>query len=162
MFEDKVNVYINSKNRAANETVSNFNVVIPDSLLLLHDKNEYWTLNVNFFSCFNNWYNCMKDFNDEFELKGTPKEDTTDSEKLNFLQYLYGNLMQGFVDNDESLKEKIRFFVNKKDICNGYSCYDESYALPKLVKNIFSFQYLKNLNSFNTKIKLKFLYKITC
>ena len=68
MFEDKVNVYINSKNRAANETVSNFNVVIPDSLLLLHDKNEYWTLNVNFFSCFNNWYNCMKDFNDEFEL----------------------------------------------------------------------------------------------
>ena len=45
--------------------------------------------------------------------------------------------MQGFVDNDESLKEKIRFFVNKKDICNGYSCYDESYALPKLVKNIF-------------------------
>ena len=68
MYEDKVNVYINSKNRAANETVSNFNVVIPDSLLLLHDKNEYWTLNVNFFSCFNNWYNCMKDFNDEFEL----------------------------------------------------------------------------------------------
>jgi hypothetical protein len=68
MFEDKVNVYINSKNRAANETVSNFNVVIPDSLLSLYDKNQYWTLNVNFFSCFNNWYNCMTDFNDEFQL----------------------------------------------------------------------------------------------
>ena len=50
MFEDKVNVYINSKNREANETVSNFNVVIPDPLLLLHDKNEYWNLNVNYFS----------------------------------------------------------------------------------------------------------------
>ena len=68
MFEDKVNVYINSKNRAANETVSNFNVVIPDGLLRLYDKNEYWSLNVNFFSCFNNWYNCMTDFNDEFQL----------------------------------------------------------------------------------------------
>ena len=68
MFEDKVNGYINSKNRSVNETVSNFNVVIPDSLLSLYDKNEYWALNVNFFSCFNNWYNCMTDFNDEFEL----------------------------------------------------------------------------------------------
>jgi hypothetical protein len=68
MYEDKVNVYINSKNRAANETVSNFNIAIPDGLLRLYDKNEYWTLNVNFFSCFNNWYNYMTDFNDKFQL----------------------------------------------------------------------------------------------
>jgi hypothetical protein len=68
MFLEKVNVYINSKNRATNETVSNFSVTIPDSLLALHDKNEYWTLNVNFFSCFNNWYNCMTDFNDQFQM----------------------------------------------------------------------------------------------
>jgi hypothetical protein len=68
MFNDQVNVYINSKNRAANETVSNFNVSIPDGLLRLYDKNEYWSLNVNFFSCFNSWYNCMNNFNDEFEI----------------------------------------------------------------------------------------------
>ena len=37
MFNDQVNVYINSKNRAANETVSNFNVAIPDGLLRLYD-----------------------------------------------------------------------------------------------------------------------------
>ena len=37
MFNDKVNVYINSKNRAVNEAVSNFNVAIPDSLLSLYD-----------------------------------------------------------------------------------------------------------------------------
>ena len=37
MYEDKVNVYINSKNRAANEAVSDFNVLIPDSLLVLYD-----------------------------------------------------------------------------------------------------------------------------
>ena len=59
MFE-KVNLFINSKNRPVNEEVSNFNVVIPDALLRLYNKDEYWTLNVNYFSCFNSWYNCQK------------------------------------------------------------------------------------------------------
>lgn len=67
MFE-KVNVFINSKNRAANEAVSNFNVAIPDALLRLYNKNEYWTLNVNYFSCFNSWYNCQTNFNDQFQI----------------------------------------------------------------------------------------------
>ena len=68
MFENKVNVYINSKNRSSSETVSNFNVAIPEGLLRLYNKDEYWTLNVNFFSAFNSWYNCMTDFNDSFQL----------------------------------------------------------------------------------------------
>ena len=34
MYEEKVNVYINSKNRATNETVSNFNV---SSLMVYYD-----------------------------------------------------------------------------------------------------------------------------
>jgi hypothetical protein len=67
MFE-KVNVFINSKNRAVNEEVSNFNVAIPDALLRLYNKDEYWTLNVNYFSCFNSWYNCQTNFNDQFQL----------------------------------------------------------------------------------------------
>lgn len=36
----------------------------------------------------------------EFEGKGAPKEDITEKEKLDFLQYLYGNFMQCFVDDD--------------------------------------------------------------
>jgi hypothetical protein len=68
MFEDKVNVYINSKSRSILDTVSNFKVTIPQGLLVLHSKDEYWTLNVNFFSCFNSWYNCMENFNDRFQL----------------------------------------------------------------------------------------------
>jgi hypothetical protein len=74
MFE-KVCVFINSKNRAANEPVSNFNVAIPDALLRLYNKNEYWTLNVNYFSCFNSWYNCQTDFNDQFQLIYYDNED---------------------------------------------------------------------------------------
>jgi len=74
MFE-KVCVFINSKNRAANEAVSNFNVAIPDALLRLYNKNEYWTLNVNYFSCFNSWYNCQTNFNDQFQLIYYDNED---------------------------------------------------------------------------------------
>ncbi len=48
MFDDKVNVYINSKNRAANEAVSHFNVLIPDSLLVLvTDIYDVWIANVS-------------------------------------------------------------------------------------------------------------------
>lgn len=74
MFE-KVCVFINSKNRASNEAVSNFNVAIPDALLRLYNKNEYWTLNVNYFSCFNSWYNCQTNFNDQFQLIYYDNED---------------------------------------------------------------------------------------
>jgi hypothetical protein len=74
MFE-KVNVFINSKNRAENEPVSDFNVAIPDALLRLYNKDEYWTLNVNHFSCFNSWYNCQTNFNDEFQLIYYDNED---------------------------------------------------------------------------------------
>ena len=68
MSLDKICVFINSKNRAINESVSDFNVSIPDTLLKLHDKNEFWNLNVNYFSCFNSWYNCQTNFNDQFQL----------------------------------------------------------------------------------------------
>ena len=55
----------------------------------------------------------------QFNGKEAAKEDITTREKLDFLQYLYGNLMQGFVNNNEKLENKIRNFVDKKDACNG-------------------------------------------
>jgi hypothetical protein len=88
MFE-KVCVFINSKNRASNEAVSNFNVAIPDALLRLYNKNEYWTLNVNYFSCFNSWYNCQTNFNDQFQLIYYDNEDNV-NETIN-LRLTEGN-----------------------------------------------------------------------
>lgn len=88
MFE-KVCVFINSKNRAPNEAVSNFNVAIPDALLRLYNKNEYWTLNVNYFSCFNSWYNCQTNFNDQFQLIYYDNEDNV-NETIN-LRLTEGN-----------------------------------------------------------------------
>jgi hypothetical protein len=51
---DKINVYINTKNRNVYETSSKFVVNVPQNLLRL-EKDEYFTLNVNGFYCYNSW-----------------------------------------------------------------------------------------------------------
>jgi len=64
---DKINVYINSKNRNTYETASKFIVNVPQNLLRL-ERDEFFTLNVNGFYCFNTWFNCIEGFNNEFEI----------------------------------------------------------------------------------------------
>jgi hypothetical protein len=64
---DKINVYINSKNRKKGETSSKFTVFIPQNTLVLRE-NEHFTLNINGFYCFNSWYNVQQNFNNHFQL----------------------------------------------------------------------------------------------
>jgi hypothetical protein len=64
---DKINIYINSKNRDLNESISNFTVRIPQNLLRL-EQGEHFTLNVNGFYCYNSWFNCIDNFNNEFQI----------------------------------------------------------------------------------------------
>ena len=64
---DKINIYINSKNRDLSERISNFTVRIPQNLLRLQ-PNEYFTLNVNGFYCYNSWFNCIDGFNNMFQI----------------------------------------------------------------------------------------------
>ena len=64
---DKINIYINSKNRDLSEQISNFTVRIPQNLLRL-SQGEYFTLNVNGFYCYNSWFNCIDNFNNEFHI----------------------------------------------------------------------------------------------
>ena len=59
---DKINVYINSKNRDSTERISSFTVRIPQNLLRL-EQGEYFTLNVNGFYCYNSWFNYIDGFN---------------------------------------------------------------------------------------------------
>ena len=49
---NKINIYINSKNRRADETASNFNIIIPDGLLKVNNDEEF-ELAVISFSCYN-------------------------------------------------------------------------------------------------------------
>ena len=64
---DKINIYINSKNRDLNESISNFTVRIPQNLLRL-EQGEHFSLNVNGFYCYISWFNCIDNFNDEFHI----------------------------------------------------------------------------------------------
>ena len=54
----KINIYVNSKNRKSDETPSNFSVIIPDGLLKVN-KDEYFTLSVNSFYCYNDFTNVI-------------------------------------------------------------------------------------------------------
>ncbi len=64
---EKINIYINSKNRDSSKSISNFTVRIPQNLLRL-SQGEYFTLNVNGFYCYNSWFNCIDNFNNEFHI----------------------------------------------------------------------------------------------
>ena len=64
---DKINIYINSKNRSENENPNKFTVKIPNNLLRLN-RDEYFTLNVNGFYCYNSWFNCIEGFNNMFQI----------------------------------------------------------------------------------------------
>jgi len=53
----KINIFVSSKNRKSDESPSNFSVIIPDGLLKVN-KDEYFTMSVNAFYCYNDFYQC--------------------------------------------------------------------------------------------------------
>ncbi len=52
--KSKINIDVNSKNKRTDETVSNFNVINPDGLLKISEKEEF-ELNVISFNCVNSF-----------------------------------------------------------------------------------------------------------
>ena len=54
---EKINLYINSKNRDKNDNINNINISLPNGLLSCN-IDEYFILNVNSFYTCANWYNC--------------------------------------------------------------------------------------------------------
>ena len=53
----KINIFVSSKNRKSDESPSNFSVIIPDGLLKVNND-EYFTMSVNAFYCYNDFYQC--------------------------------------------------------------------------------------------------------
>jgi hypothetical protein len=58
----KINIYVNSKNIKSDESPSNFSVIVPNDLLKIN-KDEYFTLSVNSFYCYNDFYQCNNNCN---------------------------------------------------------------------------------------------------
>jgi hypothetical protein len=54
---EKINLYINSKNRDKNDNINHINISLPNGLLSCN-IDEYFILNVNSFYTCANWYNC--------------------------------------------------------------------------------------------------------
>ena len=59
---NKINLYIDSRNKHQGDTTNNFKFIIPDSLLRCK-SNEYFTLNVTYFNCYNTIYQCNNNSN---------------------------------------------------------------------------------------------------
>jgi len=59
---NKINLYIDSKNKHQGDTTNNFKFIIPDSLVRCKE-NEYFTLNVTYFNCYNTIYQCNNNSN---------------------------------------------------------------------------------------------------
>ena len=58
----KINVYVNSRKRKTDESASNFSVIVPDGLLKVN-KDQYFTMSVNSFYCYNDFYQCNSNSN---------------------------------------------------------------------------------------------------
>ncbi len=84
----KINIYVNSKNRKSDEKPSNFSIIIPGGLLNVN-KDEYFTMSVNSFYCYNDFYQCNNNCN-SFNVY-----DRNDLNNITTLQLFYlpvGNL----------------------------------------------------------------------
>ena len=78
----KINIYVSSKNRKSDESSSNFNVIIPDGLLKVHD-NEFFTLSVTSFNCYNDFYQCNINCNSFNLIFRTNLNDVFSTQKFN-------------------------------------------------------------------------------
>ena len=58
----KINIYVNSRRHKTDVTASNFSVIIPDGLLKV-TKDQYFTMSVNSFYCYNDFYQCNSNSN---------------------------------------------------------------------------------------------------
>ena len=74
----KINIYVNSKNRKSDETPSNFSVIIPDGLIKVNND-EYFTMSVNSFYCYNDFYQCNTTCNKFLLITKNSSGNTTSS-----------------------------------------------------------------------------------
>ena len=133
---DKINLYINSSYKKADETTTNLRVIVPSGLMKSYGK-DYFTLSITSFYCFNTLYQ-MDENNSDFNLV---IRDTSN----NIYQTLYFS------------------FVNCIGNPNVYDIRDELNSLLsgyvsvtyEKIKNLFIFTRTKAQDTHYNKIYLK-------
>ena len=130
----KVNIYISSKYRKDDETTSNFNVIIPDGMLKC-TKDQYFSLNVNCFYCYNTFFNSNINSN-KFQIIFKRSDDS---------YYMIGNYYLNL--GNPNIYDLLNDFNSKTSVyCNA--TYDK-------VTNYFTFfrTYAQDTNYYNMYIK---------
>jgi hypothetical protein len=118
-MSNKINLYVNSKNRKQDETTSKFSVVIPDGLLCVKE-NEYFTLSIISFHIYNQFYNIRSGYNDELKVIDENGATTTiyldegSYNALSLLTQLNDKLTHIQVSYDK-YKNKYSFHATNKD-----------------------------------------------
>jgi len=136
---NKVNVYIDSKNRTQDETTNKFKVIIPEGLLKCN-QSEYFTLNVSCFNCFNTIYQCNENSN-YFELIFRDKDNIVFSIKKFYLN-LGNPSVNDLMDNLNTLldnKCEIQYIKTQNIfLYNKHGSTNQNHHM-----------YIKPINSFN-------------
>ena len=63
---DKINLYVNSNYRKADETTTSLRVIVPSGIIKSYGK-DYFTLSITSFYCYNTLYQ-MDENNNDFNL----------------------------------------------------------------------------------------------
>jgi hypothetical protein len=133
---DKINLYVNSSYRKADETTTNLKVIVPSGLIKSYGK-DYFTLSITSFYCFNTLYQ-MDETNSDFIIIVRDASD-------NIFKYLYFS----FVDcvgnpNVYDIRDELNTLL--KDYISV--TYDK-------IKNLFLFTRTKATDASYNKIYLK-------
>ena len=85
---EKINLYIDSKNKKTTEKINNININLPNGLLNIN-RDEYFILNVNSFHTFSSWYNSTTS-NSSYQI--IFKDETDVTTQILYYTFPIGNL----------------------------------------------------------------------
>ncbi len=85
---EKINLYIDSKNKKTTEKINNININLPNGLLNIN-RDEYFILNVNSFHTFSSWYNSTTS-NSSYQI--IFKDETDVTNQILYYTFPIGNL----------------------------------------------------------------------
>jgi len=133
---DKINLYVNSGYRKADETTTNLMVIVPSGLIKSYGK-DYFTLSITSFYCFNTLYQ-MDENNSDFNLIIRDVSNNI----FKTLYYSFVNCVGN--PNVYDIRDELNTLLN------GYISvtYDK-------IKNLFLFTRTKAVDASNNKIYLK-------
>ena len=137
---NKINLYIDSRNKHQGDITNNFKFIIPDSLLRCK-TNEYFTLNVTYFNCYNTMYQCNNNSN-HFQVIFRRVDGSIYSVYDKYLTIGHPNVYELMEDLNLQLKHLCEIeYIKLKNLF--------TFIRVKHIDDDFNTMYIKPINSSN-------------